>query len=143
MAPIIVWFRRNLRLTDNEALSAACETGRPIIALYVHDSLDVGSASRWWLHHSLLSLGETLRSRGCELLIRSGTAESEILSVRIADPGGNLLEGHQPQLPGDERPLTLAAAAAVQQRQGIEINTEGYRDYRGVRVLAPGSGMRG
>ena len=79
--PIIVWFRRNLRLTDNEALAAACNTKRPIIPLYVHDSLDAGSASRWWLHHSLSKLDDALRCRGPGLLIRIGAAEAEIRSV--------------------------------------------------------------
>ena len=32
----IVWFRRDLRLADNPALSAACEQARHVIALYVH-----------------------------------------------------------------------------------------------------------
>lgn len=85
-APIIVWFRRDLRLTDNAPLSAACETGRPTIALYVHDRLDSGAASRWWLHHSLTALVDSLRARGIRLLIRSGSPDGEIREV-IRDTG--------------------------------------------------------
>jgi electron transport complex protein RnfB len=32
-SPVIVWFRQDLRLADNPALSAAAETGRPVIPL--------------------------------------------------------------------------------------------------------------
>jgi len=55
------------------------------------------------------------------------------LSVRISDPGGNLLEGHQPSTPQDKQPLTYMAASAVSGLAGT--NADGYRDYRGVRVL--------
>ena len=36
-SPIILWFRRDLRLGDHEALTAACETGRPVLPLFIHD----------------------------------------------------------------------------------------------------------
>jgi deoxyribodipyrimidine photo-lyase len=35
--PAIVWFRDDLRLTDNPALSAAAQSKRPVITLYVLD----------------------------------------------------------------------------------------------------------
>ena len=35
-ATAIVWFRRDLRLTDNPALAAACARARHVVALYVH-----------------------------------------------------------------------------------------------------------
>ncbi|MGI9225318.1 MAG: deoxyribodipyrimidine photo-lyase [Woeseiaceae bacterium] len=31
MQPVLLWFRRNLRLSDNAALIAAAESGRPVI----------------------------------------------------------------------------------------------------------------
>ena len=43
-APIIVWFRQDLRLRDNPALMAAHETGRPIIPLYI---LDDHNSGKW------------------------------------------------------------------------------------------------
>ena len=36
-APVIVWFRDDLRLADHAALHAALETGHPILPLYVLD----------------------------------------------------------------------------------------------------------
>ena len=71
-APVIAWFRRNLRLTDNPAWIAACESGQPVFAVYVSDALDAGGASRWWLHHSLVSLGQRLDELGVKFVIRQG-----------------------------------------------------------------------
>ena len=58
---------------------------------------------------------------------------SGILNIRVSDPGENLLEGHQPPDSQDQRPLTFMALNAVSGKSGI--NVEGYRDYRGVKVL--------
>ena len=38
-APIIVWFRRDFRFSDHEALSAAHSTGRPIIPVFIFDEV--------------------------------------------------------------------------------------------------------
>ena len=65
--PTIVWFRQDLRLADNPALSAACEKG-DIIPVYILDDINsedwaMGGASRWWLHHALESLNKSLGSK--------------------------------------------------------------------------------
>ena len=72
MKPAILWFRRNLRLHDNLALCAAAGSGRPVVAVYISDTLDAGGASRWWLHHSLSSLDAGLKEHGAGLIVRSG-----------------------------------------------------------------------
>lgn len=75
--PIIVWFRQDLRLADNLALSRAVETGAPVVPLYVLDEESAaawapGAASKWWLHHSLTSLAADLDQAGAELILRRG-----------------------------------------------------------------------
>ena len=80
---VLVWFRRDLRLTDNPALSAAVSTGRPVIPVYVADDTDAGEwcpggASRWWLHGSLSALASQIEERGNRLILRSGAAERVI-----------------------------------------------------------------
>lgn len=67
-APVIVWFRQDLRLRDNPALQAAHESGAPIIPLYILDDVNshewkMGGASRWWLHQSLSALNESLNGK--------------------------------------------------------------------------------
>jgi len=67
--PIIVWFRRDLRLSDNPALARAAQSGKPIIALYIYEtdiSRPYGGASKWWLHHSLKALEKSLSALGLE-----------------------------------------------------------------------------
>ncbi len=75
-SPVIAWFRQDLRLGDNPALSAACEEQRPVLPVYVLDDDNAsdwrpGGASRWWLHQSLAQLDEALDGR---LLLLSGDA---------------------------------------------------------------------
>ena len=79
--PIVVWFRRDLRMADNPALHSAVESGKPVIALYIYEtdlSRKIGSASDWWLHHSLKSLSNDLSNSGVTLHIRKGKALEEI-----------------------------------------------------------------
>lgn len=63
--PVIVWFRQDLRLADNPALTAAVKTGAPVLPIYILDDRNagdwaMGGASRVWLHHSLNSLNTDL-----------------------------------------------------------------------------------
>lgn len=72
-APIIVWFRNDLRLLDNPALFHAAEKG-PVLALYILDDKNPGSyfpgrASLCHLHESLKSLSQSLSNR---LLLERG-----------------------------------------------------------------------
>ncbi len=80
-SPVIVWLRQDLRLSDNPALYEAAQSGRPVIPVFIHDENDTsgpGSASCWWLHHSLLSLKQSLRSIGSDLILRRGNAMDEL-----------------------------------------------------------------
>ena len=91
LAPVIVWFRQDLRLSDNPALTAAAATGRPVIPLYILDRESAGpwapgGASRWWLHHSLESLARSLAERGLRLVLRQGAA-GPVIEQLIAETG--------------------------------------------------------
>lgn len=82
----VVWFRRDLRLADNPALSAATRSADRVVALYVHSHDDAGewrpgAASDWWLHHSLVQLAQSLRDRGLALTIRRGPALEALLAL--------------------------------------------------------------
>ena len=83
-APLIVWFRKDLRLADNPALNAAVESGRPLVALYILDETQAwapGGASRWWLHHALKSLQADLAKRGLTLVLRRGSPAKVLPAV--------------------------------------------------------------
>ena len=83
--PQIVWLRRDLRLADNPALYEAAQRG-PVIPVYVLDDASAkshayGGASRWWLHHSLESLQNSLAQRHATLILRRGDAVEELLKI--------------------------------------------------------------
>ncbi len=73
----LVWFRLDLRLSDNPALNAACESGYRILPVFIwapeeEGGWPPGAASRWWLHRSLQSLDAALRKCGSALTVRRG-----------------------------------------------------------------------
>jgi len=83
--PVIVWFRQDLRLSDQPALAAAAKAG-PVVGLYVLDDdapgdWRIGGAQRWWLHHSLAALGAALKEMGVPLVLRRGRAEKVVATV--------------------------------------------------------------
>ena len=78
----LMWFRQDLRLRDNPALADACEQGK-ILPVYIYDThcdeeASLGGASKWWLHHSLVSLNKDLRDH---LHIVSGNPEEVIPDI--------------------------------------------------------------
>jgi deoxyribodipyrimidine photo-lyase len=78
----IIWFRRDLRLADNPALQASMADGHLPVAVYIHDEPDpdwqIGAASAWWLHHSLVALKQALQQLGSDLLILNGDAQQQL-----------------------------------------------------------------
>lgn len=86
MSTALVWFRRDLRLADNPALSAACAAHERILPLYIHaphEDADwaPGGASQWWLHHSLKALQAGLDKHRAPLHIRQGDSLSVLRQV--------------------------------------------------------------
>ena len=65
----VMWFRQDLRLADNPALTNALEDGKtlPIFILDNFNSKEHvnGAASKWWLHHSLIKLNKSLKNKLC------------------------------------------------------------------------------
>jgi len=75
--PTLLWFRQDLRLSDNPALAAALERRGPVIPVFIwapeeEGAWPPGAASRWWLHQSLASLSGALEKRSARLIIRRG-----------------------------------------------------------------------
>ena len=92
LPPVIVWFRNDLRLADNPALTAAAASGHPVLCLYVLDETpdvrQMGSASLCWLDKSLASLAADLRDIGGQLAVRRGIA-SIVIDELIDRTGAN------------------------------------------------------
>ncbi|MFY8098808.1 MAG: cryptochrome/photolyase family protein, partial [Allorhizobium sp.] len=88
---LILWFRKDLRLADNAALSTAVDDGYRILPLYIREpehagTGPLGAAQAWWLHHSLEALAEDLKAFGSQLILRSGSA-AEVIGEVIATTG--------------------------------------------------------
>ncbi|MDO7835238.1 deoxyribodipyrimidine photo-lyase [Sphingobium sp. HBC34] len=86
--PVLLWFRQDLRLSDQAALAAAISEG-PVIPVYVLDDeaprhWAMGGASRWWLHHSLKALDDSLRARGSRLILRRGKSADMLAEIAKA-----------------------------------------------------------
>ena len=88
MKTTIIWFRRDLRLQDNLALSWACNNSTSIIPVYIYSPDEEqpwspGSASRWWLHQSLSELQKALQQHGLNLHFFSASSSSRMMAEII------------------------------------------------------------
>lgn len=121
--PVIVWFRLDLRLNDHPALHAAASSGCPVVCLYIHeDDDDTGAAGRWWLHHALKAMGETLT-------IRRGKA-ARVLQDVIVETGARAVywnRAYEPRAVARDTDIKAALAA-----QGVEV-----RSFKGNVLFEP------
>jgi deoxyribodipyrimidine photo-lyase len=123
-SPVLVWFRHDLRLADNPALSAAVASGRPVVALYILEAdapgrRRPGDASRWWLHHALKCLATALAARGARLALRSGDAARQ-LDALVAETGACAIHWNRRYDPrGRAGDMAIAVALAA---RGIAVH---------------------
>ncbi|MGI9501690.1 MAG: cryptochrome/photolyase family protein [Geminicoccaceae bacterium] len=85
-APVLLWFRQDLRLSDHRALAAAVATERPIVPVYILDdetpgAWKMGGASRWWLHNSLEALSQDLERLGSRLILGRGSSRDLLIAL--------------------------------------------------------------
>lgn len=89
----ILWFRQDLRLHDNEALTEALCHADEVIPIYVFDErIFKGETHRFgfpktgkyrarFIIESVEDLRESLRAKGCELIVRVGKPEEEVFEL--------------------------------------------------------------
>ncbi|ACT95539.1 deoxyribodipyrimidine photo-lyase [Dyadobacter fermentans] len=88
---IIYWFRNDLRLKDNQALSAAVGSADEIIPVYVFDPRQfektklgfrrTGALRARFLIESVAELRENIRQKGGDLIIRTGAPEAIVAQL--------------------------------------------------------------
>ena len=112
--PVLLWFRRDLRLADNLAFQAAVASKRPIIPVFILENdppvRGPGGAGLWWLDKSLKALAAEMETRGSRLMLRRGEAPA-VLGALIEQTGAITVlwnRGYEPGL--DARDQTLAEA---------------------------------
>ena len=91
MKRVIHWFRRDLRVSDNTALSEAASRAEEIIPVFVLEDAfrtgpDVGAARLMFLLQSLESLRRNLAELGYQLIVRRGKSE-EVLPKLCREVG--------------------------------------------------------
>lgn len=82
----VLWFRRDLRLTDNMALVHALADTAEVLPVFIwapeeEELWAPGGAGKVWLHYSLESLLRSLQECGSTLCLRQGNSEEQLLDV--------------------------------------------------------------
>ena len=123
----IVWFRRDLRLHDNPALTQALREHDRILPVYVHAPDEEapwspGGASSWWLHHAL---GDLDRQLGGRLLLRHGPSLDTLLAL-CADVGAEAVYWNRLYEPARVQRDTLVKRALRERGVGAYSFGAGY-----------------
>ncbi len=116
-APVILWYRNDLRRADHPALAAALETGHPVLPVFILDPEAPhapGGASRWWLHHALAALGDTLAAAGTALILRRGPAVPTLVGLarEVGAVAVHAGQGIEPQARAQDTDAAAALAEA-------------------------------
>ena len=127
-SPVILWFRKDLRLDDNLALLKAVKSGRPILPVYILPEpaspyAVLGGAQAWWLHHSLSALAAALAGKGSRLILKRGVPLA-VLTALARETGAEVIAVnrlHDPNAEAEDQALSKAL-----QSQGI-----GFHAYEG------------
>ncbi len=87
-APLILWFRRDLRLDDHPMLADAVASGRPLVPVFILDpeTEAQGAAAKFRLGLSLRSFAADLEGLGLRLILRRGAA-LPVLEALLAETG--------------------------------------------------------
>jgi deoxyribodipyrimidine photo-lyase len=119
--PIILWFRRDLRLADNPMLSEAAASGRAVIPVFLHDEAveALGAAARWRMGLAVAEFAAALEGLGLRLTLRRGPAQAAITAL-VAETGAGAVwwgRGYDPAfIPRDTAIKEALTAGGVEAR---------------------------
>lgn len=124
---VVVWFRNDLRLHDNETLNAANNESSSVLPVYCFDPRDYGKSSSGFdktgpyratfLLECVANLRANLRERGSDLVVRVGKPE-EVLVELAKNVGADALYAHQ-EVSHDEIKAENKITAALKE-EGVE-----------------------
>jgi len=122
--PVLLWFRRDLRLRDNPSVMAAVRSGRPVVPVFILEQdgpvRGLGAASLWWLNKSLTSLSADLAAAGSRLILRRGDAASILAKLAVESGAKRLIYSHV-----YEPPVALRDAALADELAALGVETQG------------------
>ncbi len=120
--PTLLWLRRDLRLGDHPALTAAIAQGGPVIPVFIRDAqVDaLGAAAKFRLGLAIDALAARLQDMGSRLILRSGDALG-VLQALVAETGAGALHWSRAYDPESiARDTSIKAALA---RAGVEVHS--------------------
>jgi deoxyribodipyrimidine photo-lyase len=89
----IIWFRKDLRLADNPAVTCAIadslQNSTPLLPIFLWNPVqeapwEPGAASRWWLAQSLQNLNERLKQMGSKLFWGNHLPLEQLLQLLLS-----------------------------------------------------------
>jgi deoxyribodipyrimidine photo-lyase len=116
---VIHWFRRDLRISDNVALSEAPRRAERVVPVFIFEDAfltgpDVGAARLAFLIQSVEDLRKNLRELGHELIVRCGKSE-ELLPALCRECGAQAVfanKRYEPYTQRRDERITTALLAA-------------------------------
>lgn len=126
MTTAIWWIRRDLRLADNEALSAAISQARRVVPVFILDPVPLSGPMssdkrNAFLFAGLRALDADLRALGSRLILRRGRPVEELFRLS-AETGASIIFAEEDYSPyarrrdaqvAAELPLSLVGSSAI------------------------------
>ena len=133
---VLMWFRNDLRLSDNPALHAACASGAPVVPVYILDDeapgdWRPGGASRWWLAGSLAELQRRLEAMGSRLILARGPTR-DVLARLVRETGARAVYCSRAYEP-------WASRLETQLKADLEAKGVALKRHRGALLFEPES----
>jgi len=146
--PVILWFRRDIRIHDNPALVTACDLNRPVIPVFIWSEVEegplaAGGATKVWLEQALTVFQETLLYKfESKLVLRcTDNTEQELVSL-VQETGARDVVWtalYEPHLADRDANIEKALG-----RLGVRVHVEhSYLLHRPGQVSVAGVGARG
>lgn len=125
MKTVIHWFRRDLRVSDNVALSEAAKRAATVIPVFIFEDAfrtgpDVGAARLAFLLQSVESLRKNLAELGHPLVVRCGKSEG-ILPALCKEVGAQAVFANKRYEPYTKRRDERLAGALLASGFGFEL----------------------
>ncbi len=125
MKTVIHWFRRDLRVSDNVALSEAAKRAENVIPVFIFEDAfrtgpDVGAARLAFLLQSIESLRKNLAELGHTLVIRCGKSE-EVLPQLCKETGAQCVFANKRYEPYTQRRDERITGALLKIGVGFEL----------------------
>jgi deoxyribodipyrimidine photo-lyase len=128
----VVWFKRDLRLQDHEALWYAAQTNEPTLLLYLFEpsvwaDVHFSDWHRTFIEEALLSLNEALKPFGTHVLATEGEAEDVFEAIKN--------NTHYQVLSSEETNLKITYQRDLRMKQWFRDHGINWREFQSNGVL--------